>query len=291
MIFICPLDICAYKLNSFFYLFNNIHKKKHTNIFFFYHHFIFLFFSFTCSFCASYYKNYKKLNTKQKITLHNLEITKSSLNSQNCREALHACRNSAGASGPCATATATSGAWTHSGAPLRTDPHTNWIWLYSVSSSLLHWQWGATTPAEEKKRKAKSRFFLLFPNLLFSVFFLLCGVCSFLLQPVAGLAVGWRRRCVGAGGRRRTNLGSVSAAVFGPVWRGQADRFESVGVPLAGLPPVGGSRYGEGRGCWLCGRWLLLCCCRWLVQSVMVAGRLGKERKKDRSGENGVVVL
>ena len=132
MIFICPLDICAYKLNSFFYLITiqKIKLQTHTNIsflFFLSLSLSFLFFSFTCSFCASYYKNYKKLNTKQKITLHNLEITKSSLNSQNCREALHACRNSAGASGPCATATATSGAWTH--APLRTDPHTNWIWL------------------------------------------------------------------------------------------------------------------------------------------------------------------
>ena len=50
MIFICPLDICAYKLNSFF-LFNNIQKitSKHTQTFpsfFFIYHFLFSFLFF-----------------------------------------------------------------------------------------------------------------------------------------------------------------------------------------------------------------------------------------------------
>jgi len=72
MIFICPLDICAYKLNSFFFFFYSItyitKKYNHTQLFFYYYLFFssFLFsflFSFTSTFTQS--TNYKiKKNSK-----------------------------------------------------------------------------------------------------------------------------------------------------------------------------------------------------------------------------------
>jgi hypothetical protein len=75
MIFICPLDICAYKLkilNSFFFYSITYIKnyKKHTytfTIFFFFFSFLFLFLSF---FVTSTLQIIKK-STKQKNTLNN----------------------------------------------------------------------------------------------------------------------------------------------------------------------------------------------------------------------------
>ena len=86
MIFICPLDICDYKLNSLFFLFYNIHKKnyKHTNIssFYYYYHFLFHLFFFYIHIYKIQIKiqnqNKKKYQTNFKLQdkpLNNLEIT------------------------------------------------------------------------------------------------------------------------------------------------------------------------------------------------------------------------
>ena len=68
MIFICPLDICAYKINCFF-LFNNIHTKNkniqtHTNISFFFFLSLPLFFSFL----FLLHPHLHKIQTIKKIT-------------------------------------------------------------------------------------------------------------------------------------------------------------------------------------------------------------------------------
>ena len=70
MIFICPLDICAYKLNSFFFLFISITyiKKKHTNA-----HKLFLFLFFSLYTLLTSYKS-QKFKINQNSTLNNSKI-------------------------------------------------------------------------------------------------------------------------------------------------------------------------------------------------------------------------
>jgi len=120
MIFICPLDICAYKLNSFFFfLFNNIHNKKiqpHTTLFlllFVFSSFLFSFlFSFTSTFTQS--TNYKKNSKLHKYYIRQIEnykiIQKSS--GKTILGAFWVCLN-------------TGGAWVHVPPPMKIE--NQWI--------------------------------------------------------------------------------------------------------------------------------------------------------------------
>jgi len=79
----------------------------------------------------------------------------------------------------------------------QTDPHSSWIWLYSVSSSLLRRQWGVTSPAKKKKNASKVSVLpslfrsALFWFLSFSRFIVLCWLQ---LRPLL-LGRRWGRFC------------------------------------------------------------------------------------------------
>jgi hypothetical protein len=180
--------------------------------------------------------------------------------------------------------------WTH--APLQTDPNTSWIWLYSVSSSLLRRQWGATSPAKKKKTQAKSRFFPFFKFVFISAFSLYFCLSSFGFP------------CSVLGSCRR--LGSCWRLCFCRVWprkleeeRVLADRRFRLEMALdLWAPPCGGCRWrvdlrtllkGDSRPLRVYG-W---CCCwrrrpaerRGLVRGTAMFGL--RERRKQMAEKGG----
>jgi len=119
----------------------------------------------------------------------------------------------------------------------------------------------------------------LFLDLFSSVFFLLRGVRSFLLQPVAGLAVGRRRRCAGAGGRRRTDLGLWAPLCSG--WSGGSRRrrwlasVEAVAAqPSSPLLVVAACDGGGGK----------ICRCQCGGRLLSFGRGRGKEKSPDEGG-------
>lgn len=118
-----------------------------------------------------------------------------------------ACRNSTDASASCVATT---------------SPKTNWIWIYSVSFSLLHRLWGVTSHTKKKKKCKQSLDSSPFSN-LFCLYFLSLSLFGSLLlmkdQAVAVIRGYWN--CSGdrggcpVNGKRRNGLLQLKREVVG----------------------------------------------------------------------------
>ena len=139
--------------------------------------------------------------------------------------------------------------------PPQTTPNNWWIRLDSVSSSLLHWQWGITSPAKKKKTQAKSRFFPSFFYLISSGFSLSLG-----LLLSAGCRSN-RRFSVGSG------AASVGVAEGKRAVAGRCARWLRKERTVGWIRSRGSEKMGNGSARSLVGGdKAVLWCCLWSVQ-------------------------